>query len=129
MAHGVFHWATKAKAYEKRVTKGARLQSTDGWSSEAVKAAFFRDRKPLHDHKATAAVNDAKTLFPSKIKELGKCLKKWRCQHTHTHIGSAACHTVAHRLSQQPAKLGLFTIVRFASSCQPTLSTPRHVTA
>jgi hypothetical protein len=33
---------------------------------------FTRGRRPTRDHKATAAVNDGKQLFPSKIKELGK---------------------------------------------------------
>jgi hypothetical protein len=43
-----------------------------GWDSEAVRNAFNKDRRSTRDHKSTAAVNDGKTLFPSKIKELGE---------------------------------------------------------
>lgn len=52
--------------------------SEDGWPSAAVKAAFNMDRRPTRDPKATAAVNDAKQLFPSKVKELGKHMQLFR---------------------------------------------------
>lgn len=42
-----------------------------GWQSESVRTAFNLDRRPERDHRTTAAVNDAKKLFHSKLKDLG----------------------------------------------------------
>lgn len=100
VAHGTFNWQDTAAAYKEAVSMKAQQQqqqkqqqkqqqdgkaqimsgpaaqqstgTTGAWPTAAVKAAFKLDRRPTRDHRTTAAVNDAKTLFPSKLKELGK---------------------------------------------------------
>jgi hypothetical protein len=69
LAHATFNWAHEASTVHEPRTRVKSMNS--GWESEAVRDAFNKDRRSTRDHKGTAAVNDGKTLFPSKIKELG----------------------------------------------------------
>lgn len=75
VGHGTFNWQELANQYQQRQQGEGRARIMNsgggGWQSEAVRTAFNLDRRPERDHRTTAAVNDAKKLFPSKLKDLG----------------------------------------------------------
>lgn len=100
LGHATFIWADMAMGgYGTERRTRTRVKSMNsGWESEAVRDAFNKDRRSTRDHKGTAAVNDGKTLFPSKIKELGGTLLLYlQTTADIVLLLSAAQHTLLHQ--------------------------------